>query len=95
MPGKNPPTALLPNPQIIKQLAEAGLTPELLTQIIVEDRKGKQRFAERNSIMGGLCFITVVVGFVYLIMHGHDIAAATLIGIETLAIVRLMLQNRL
>ena len=40
MPGK-PPPSLLPSPQIIKQLAEAGLTPELLTQVIIEDRRGQ------------------------------------------------------
>jgi hypothetical protein len=94
MTSKNPP-ALLPNPQIIKELAQAGLTPELLAQIITEDHKGNQKFATVNSVMGGLGFITVVVGFIYLIMNGHDYSAGILLGVETLAIIRLMLQNRM
>lgn len=94
MPGK-PPPSLLPSPQIIKQLAEAGLTPELLTQVIIEDRRGKQRYAERNSIMGGICFVAVVIAFTYLVMHGHEKMAGGLMCTEVLAIIRMMLGARI
>ena len=93
MPGK--PQALLPSPQVIQQLRSAGLSPEMLTALLVEDRRGKQQYALTSTVMGGICFAAVGGGFIYLVMNGHDIAAGSLLGVEVLAILKQMLSARL
>jgi hypothetical protein len=90
-----PAPSLLPSPEVIQQLSKAGLSPELLTQVIIEDRRGKQKFAEKNAIMGGACFIIVVIAFIYLVMEGHEKMAGVLIGTEALAIIKQMFGARL
>jgi len=94
MPSRKAP-ALLPSPEVILQLRNAGLTAETLAFLINEDRKGKQRFAIANSLMGGFCFLSVTCGFVYLVMQGKEAMACVLLGVEVLAIIKQMLGARL
>jgi hypothetical protein len=94
MPNKTAP-ALLPSPEVILQLKNAGLGAETLAVLINEDRKGKQRFAIANSLMGGFCFLGVVGGFIYLAMQGKETMACILLGVEVLAIIKQMLGARL
>jgi len=95
MANSPPPPALLPSPEVILQLKKAGLTAETLALLINDDRKGKQRFAMVNSVMGGSCFIAVVFVFAYLVMHGHEYMAGGLLAVEVLTVIKQMLGQRL
>jgi hypothetical protein len=74
------PISLLPSPEVFLQAKKAGLSPETIVLLLRDDRKGKQRFALANSLMGGACFLGVVGGFIYLVMQGKETPAYVLLG---------------
>jgi len=94
MAGKQP-SALLPSPEVIAQLAEAGLDPATLATILIEHHKSKAQYAMTMGLMGGFCFLCSVGGSIYLGMQHHEKLALTLLGVEVLAIVKQMIGSRL
>jgi hypothetical protein len=87
--------ALLPHPDVIADLLRSGLTPETIVLVINDDKRRKMIYALVNSIMGGLCFLAVIAGFVYLVAHGFYKSASALLATGVLAIVKQMLGARL
>jgi hypothetical protein len=89
------PSALLPSPEVIAQLAKAGLDPQTLSTILMEHHRSKAQYATAMGLMGGFCFLCSVGGSIYLGMQHHEKLAFTLLGVEVLAIVKQMIGSRL
>ena len=87
--------ALLPSPDVIADLIRSGMTPETIVLVINEDKKRKLSYALVNSVMGGVCFLAIVAGFVFLAVHGLYKSAGALLATGALAIIRQMLSARL
>jgi hypothetical protein len=87
--------ALLPNPEVIADLIRSGMTPETIVLVINEDKKRKLTYALVSSVMGGVCFLAIVLGFIYLVVHGNYKSASGLLATGVLAIIRDMLKARL
>jgi hypothetical protein len=88
MPTKQ---ALLPNPEVLRQLQDVGLSPETVVRLIDADQRRKLLYAITNSVMGGICFLAIIVAFVYLVMKGHPKSAGAVLAAGILAIIREML----
>jgi hypothetical protein len=87
--------ALLPNPDVIADLIRSGMTPEAIVLVINEDKKRKMVNAVVSSVMGGVCFLAVVLGFIYLVVHSFYKSAAGLLATGVLVIIKQMLTARL
>jgi len=87
--------ALLPSPAVIAGLIRSGMTPETIGLVINEDKKRKLIYALVNSVMGGICFLAIVGGFIFLVVHGFYMSAAALLATGVLAIIKQMLNARL
>jgi len=87
--------ALLPSPDVIADLIRSGMTPETIVLVINEDKKRKMTYALVSSVMGGVCFLAVVAGFIFLVVHGFYKSAAGLLATGVLAIIKQMLTARL
>ncbi|HEY4051051.1 MAG TPA: hypothetical protein VGM27_29665 [Acidobacteriaceae bacterium] len=94
-PKRNPPQALLPSPEIVDQLIKAGLPAQVISDMILADRREKFRYALILGVSGAICFLALIASFVLLVMHGHDTAAGIILGTAVLAIIRTMLTIRL
>jgi len=90
-----PKPALLPSPDVIADLIRSGITPETIVLVISEDKKRKLIYALVNSVMGGICFLAIILGFIFLVVHGFFKSSAALLATGVLAIVKQMLAARL
>ena len=104
-PSSNDARALLPErPQISvalspEQLADFAKTDPALPALIVKSRNDELRqeftYAIVSLIGGVVAFLSIVVSFVFLVLHGFPKSAAGLLATGVLSLVGGFVRNRL
>jgi hypothetical protein len=89
-------TSLLPSPaqlQLYRQVDSR--LPELVVQVADHEAQREYHYALAGMISSGVLFLSVVGGFVYLVMNDHSKAAAGLLGAGVLGLIHAILRARL
>ena len=90
-----PKPSLLPNPQQMQAYKEADeWLPAAVIQTINHDAQRDFWYALAGMASAALLFLSVVGAFVYLIMQGHEKAAASLLGVGVLGIINAIIRAR-
>lgn len=89
-------TSLLPSPaqlQLYRQVDSR--LPELVVQVADREAQREYYYALAGMISSVVLFLSVVGGFVYLVMQDHPKAAAGLLGAGVLGLINAILRARL
>ena len=90
------PDSLLPSPEQLLLYAEAG---EEVPLAIVDARsqavKMEYRYAMAGLAIAGMGLVSVVGGFIFLVMYGHPQAAGCLLGAGILGLIGAFIKTRL
>jgi hypothetical protein len=87
--GKNDPqSASVPSPALLQQYAHVGLD---LPALVIKEWGYRHRrafwYAMLALFIGGLLALSLVGGFIYLVMHNHPTAAGSLLGAGAIGMV--------
>src|SRR5215831_18408373 len=88
--------SLLPNPEQLELYAR--LSPELPPLVLKaadNEQEREYRYAVVSLLTGSILGISVIGGFVYLVMQGHAVAAGWLLGVNVLNLIHGFVRNRL
>jgi hypothetical protein len=89
-------TSLLPSPAQLQQYKQIDLRlPELVIQVADREAQREYYYALAGMISSVLLFLSVVGGFVYLVMTDHPKSAAGLLGAGILGLIHAILRARL
>jgi hypothetical protein len=89
-------TSLLPSPAQLQQYRQVDpRLPELVVQVADREAHRDYAYALTGMITSAVLFLSVVGGFVYLVMNDHPKSATGLLGAGVLGLISAMLRARL
>jgi len=88
--------SLLPSPAQLQLYKQVDLRlPELVIQVADREAHREYRYAVAGMASSAILFLSLVGGFVYLVMNDHPKSAGALLGAGVLGLVHAMLRARL
>lgn len=89
-------TSLIPSPPQLQLYKQVDVRlPELVVQVADREAQREYHYALAGMISSVVLFLSVVGGFVYLVMKDHSKAAAGLLGAGVLGLIHAILRARL